>query len=227
MKKNYRGWVFFGFACCILTGLYACKKMNATYIDYIRSGEINYAGKPDSLKVYPGKRRVELRWLYNPRVNKAVIYWGNGKMQQEVAIGAAAADGWVRARLNDLNEGSYQFDVYTYDQKGARSIRVSSSGVVYGSGYEQSLVNRSIRSAAVSGSDVTISWYEADDGAAAVELTYKDHDGALHVITDPVTEPQTVLKNYLPGSEIAYRTLFVPGGMAIDTFYTNTATIIP
>jgi len=226
MKKNYRGWIFPGIACCMLLGLYACKKMDATYIDYIRSGEINYAGKADSLKVYPGKGRIELRWLFNPRVNKAVVYWGNGKMQQEFQI-VPAGDEWVRARLNNLSEGSYQFDVYTYDQKGARSVRVSTSGIVYGNTYEQTLVNRSIRSASVSGSDVTINWYEADEDAAAVELTYKDHDGTVHVITDPVTEQQTVLTNYLPGSEITYRTLFVPGGTAIDTFYTSRAAIVP
>ncbi|WP_018628419.1 DUF4998 domain-containing protein [Niabella aurantiaca] len=120
-----------------------------------------------------------------------------------------------------------EFDVYTYDKKGSRSIRVSLSGVVYGSVYEQSLVNRGIRSAAVSGSGAQINWYDAGEDAAAVELTYTDKDGVLHVITDPATTAQTVLEKDLQDSEITYRTLFVPGGNAIDTFYTNPDTLIP
>jgi len=219
MKQN--NWVQVGLAIYAVLLLFSCKKMNETYLPYIEGGEINYAGKADSLKVLSGNGRVQLSWLYNPKTVRAVIYWNAGSGKHEHVIEPGNKGKWESTIIEGLEEGSYQFDVYTFDYEGNNSVKTSASGSVYGEVYNQSLLNRKTKSAVQAGQDALINWYGAGTGAVAVEVTYKVSSGAIRIIYDPVSKQQTLLQDYLPGSVVSYRTLYLPQNNAIDTFYSQ------
>src|SRR5690606_31002279 len=59
--------------------LSSCGKMDDTYRDFLADGETVYVAKADSLKVRPGRERVELEWLVmsDPKVKHYKVYWNN------------------------------------------------------------------------------------------------------------------------------------------------------
>lgn len=228
MKSKRIGWGLIGsMAAFALLCFFSCKKMGSTYEPYIGSGEKIYAVKPDSLKASPGKGRIGLSWLRNPKVTRAVILWNDGANRYEHKIQGQENDRWENVIIENLSEGSYQFEVYTYDHEGNASINVTTSGIVYGDDYGQFLLNIGVKAAVVSKANAYVDWYEAPDDAVAMELTYTDREGGSRTVRDPIAVKRSVLEDYLANSAIRYRTLHVPGGIAIDTFYSNYEEFIP
>jgi hypothetical protein len=56
------------------TCLLACSKMDDTYDDFIKDGEIVYVGRVDSARAYPGNNRMDLSMLLtaDPRISKVM-----------------------------------------------------------------------------------------------------------------------------------------------------------
>lgn len=215
------------FAACVTFN--ACKKMDATYSEYLKDGEIVYVHKADSLKLFPGKNRVKLSWLLgnDTRVSRAMIFWNSRADSMEYSIQRTPGINTISVVIPDLTEGSYTFEVFTYDEKGNTSIKADVTGNVYGDHYLSSLVNRKAKTAVFQNPNAVVNWYDASSGAIKIELTYKDKQGVSHTVLAPATEATTTLANYKSGSEISYRTLFVPEPTSIDTFFTTSTVVIP
>ena len=112
--------------------LASCDGMDATYKEFIEEGPIVYIGKVDSLKAYAGRNRAMLEWqkLLDPRAKTAKIFWENRTRSTELQLTDKA--GLTQVIVKDLAEGSYVFEVCTYDTHGNSSIMSEVPCTVYG-----------------------------------------------------------------------------------------------
>lgn len=225
ITNHLKGILLINLVICLA----ACKKMDATYAKYIKDGEIVYVSKPDSVKAYPGKNRILLTWPIgvDPKVSKARVFWNGREDSTEYNIDRGLGIDTAKVWLNDMSEGSYSFDVITYDNKGHSSVKVNVQSNVYGENYNSSIVNRKVKTAVYKNSAAVIDWYNGVTDAIAVEVSYTDNQGAVQKVLVSTAEKQTTLPNYKNASEISFRTLFLPEVSALDTFYTASSSIIP
>lgn len=127
--------------------LASCDGMDATYKEFIEEGPIVYIGKVDSLKAYAGRNRAMLEWqkLLDPRAKTAKIFWENRTRSTELQLTDKA--GLTQVIVKDLAEGSYVFEVCTYDTHGNSSIMSEVPCTVYGDVYEKLLFNTKVKTA--------------------------------------------------------------------------------
>lgn len=201
----------------------SCRDMNSTYIEYLEGGEIVYVSKADSLKVYPGKNRVMLSWIpgVDNKAIKAMIYWNYGEDSLEYIIDRYSTHPTVDVII-PLNEGTYTFDVYTFDAKGNKSVKSSVQGSSYGIQYQSNIFNIEMKSSYYR----TIYWYDSPQGACGTEVVYKDKNNSYKTIITPETSKTTLIPDFQYASEIKYRTMYIPQENSIDTFYTDYKTVI-
>lgn len=209
----------------ILLFVNGCKDMDSTYLRYIEDGEIVYVNKADSLKAFPGKERVLLSWRksIDNKASRAMIYWNNGEDSLEHYIDRTSSNNTVEVIVPNLPEGNYSFDVYTFDEKGNKSIRSNVQGTTFGDYYQNKLNNRTIENSYYG----EIYWHDSPTESCCVEISYNDINGSSQVIMVPYSVSYTFIENSYPlESEIKYRTAYIPEGISIDTFYTDYKTYI-
>ncbi len=225
-KLNAIAAVIFTAACCLILG---CSKMDGTYKDFIKDGPVIYVGRPDSLQVHPGRYRLKLSWLIgaDPKVRRAKIYWNNRKDSVNVEINGTMSTDSVNVMFDNMSEGSYVFEIYTFDDKGHSSVKTEIIGNVYGENYQKTLLIRPIYLASIVGGDTArIDWGAASyKEAIASEMTYTDLSGISHHLVVSSDILNTVLENVEPGVLLTYRTWYLPSPVAVDTFYTDYQTV--
>lgn len=200
--------------------LAACDKADEAYKDFVPQGEIIYPGKVDSLKVNPGKNRIELEWLLktDSRIVKCRIYWNRKADSSDVTVQRTTGVDTIRTVLDAMTEGPYVFEVYTFNAQGDRSIKQEVNGDVYGEFYESNLANRILKSAVIDNGNAKLQWDEADPRSPAVRLTYTDQDGVAQTLLVPSTESTTILNGAPQTGTMEFKTLYLPVPNAIDTF---------
>lgn len=208
--------------------LSSCSKSD-DYKKYLEGGEITYPGKIDSVIVYSGKERVYVTGLFiaDPKVAKLKVFWNNRQDSTEFAINRTQGVDTLKLMIPVI-EGVHNFEFITFDNQGNKSLSVYKTGVSYGARYFSGLINRPYYTADYFAGDenTTISWGGIDltSGATFTEVQYTNTEGKLVTQRDSIGFGESVLKNYLPGEPLRYRTVFVPDTLSIDTFYTNYAT---
>ena len=212
--------------------LFTCKKMDDTYSDLIKNGPLVYPGKADSVKTFAGNERLKLSFLLlsDPKINLAKIYWNNGKDSLLIPINRTSGIDEITTTLtaaqHGLAEGTYFFDIYTFDKYGNRSIKVQKLGNVYGTKYQSSLLTRAIQQVTRTNSTVVIDWYNAGEGFNGVELMYTTIGGEVKLLNIPATEMHTTSTDFKAGNTFSYRTIYLPEPKAIDQFYTSYTDVV-
>lgn len=222
MKRTIQ-FVWTGLALVAAMAL-SCGKMDETYREFLKDGEYFYPGKADSLRAHPGDGRIQLSWLRaaDPNVTTAVIYWNNRQDSAAMSLGNEAGSDTVRVIIDNLEEKSYTFEVYTKDGEGNTSVRSEVLGEVYGDVYRESLLHRAIQEISFAREDgsLIITWTPAEETAVRDSITYTLTNGDIRVQAVPVDEDMTRLADYAPHSTFGYRSYFLPDSLAIDTFAT-------
>lgn len=215
----------------ILVSLGACKKLDDTYRDYIKDGEIIYVSKADSLRAFPGIHRAQLTWLAttDPKVTKAIISWNGGESTHEHLTTRIPGKVWEKVTLENLAEGSYTFEVVTYDERGNKSIKTSVQGHVFGEDYIASVQNRNIKKASIFTTDeeVLIEWSRAPEGVIGTEVEYTDTHGIVRTITVSANKNSTAILDYELETAMRHRSLVTPDTLSIDTLYTDFKEFVP
>lgn len=224
MKYSYRNPAVL---LCLITILLvsACSKMDAYKEKYVSKGEITYTGKIDSVSISSGKNRVKFKALLNPdpRVTFYRAYWGGRADSATFQVGAAAGGGTVERIISNVPEGEQTFEFVTFDAAGNKSVSTFKNGTAYGSRYQESLLNRTIKSSALTANlETAISLVGMDKatGAFITEVRYLKTTGDSASCNIPLTTNDTFLVTHKYGSEIIYRTWYRPDSTCIDTFYT-------
>lgn len=210
--------------CLLMCSVGACDQMTDNYQKYLEGGEIVYPGKADSIQVHPGNYRVELQWLVmsDLSVNSAVVYWNYRQNSRKVNISRTTGIDTVKVVLNDMEEQTYTFEIYTFDREDNQSVKAEAIGVVYGDKYRSSLLDRAIRSFDYNEEEdcLAINWENADEGTVGVEIMYTDLNGQDRTLSAPVKQENVLLENFNAEFGFKFSTVFMPDSMAIDTFMT-------
>ncbi|SHG30271.1 DUF4998 domain-containing protein [Pedobacter caeni] len=210
---------------CFLVVTVACLSSCAKEDDYkkaTKNGEIYYPGRADSVTVYGGNRRVQLRIELgnDPLITKVKAFWNNNADSVEMKVVKKNGKEVVNMLIDNLNQGTYNFSVYTYTSDNARSVVKNTSGMVYGENYLKTLSNRTIKLMALSldGNKTVIDWNGAIAGEKSIELKYLDNDGLAKTLIIPGGTMKTELSGYQEGSKLTYRSVYLPEVNAIDEF---------
>jgi hypothetical protein len=213
-----------------LAGLiFSCSKMDSTYSDFTKDGPIKYTGRPDSLRIHPGNNRLKLSWVIfaDPKINRALVYWNNRKDSVNVPITRTGGTDTVNVQLDNMNEGTYVFEIFTFDGNGNKSVKTEVVANVYGENYQKSILIRPVNVASVIGDDTArIDWGAVSyKEAVSSELSYTDLSGNYHERVISSDTPSTVLPNVNSATTFTYRTKYLPSPLAIDSFYTDYKTV--
>lgn len=202
----------------------SCEKSDDYKARFQGDKEISYPGILDSVKVQPGNNRVLLTGLFtsDPKIVKYQIFWNGRNDSLERAITRTQGVDTVKEIITGLPEGGMNFEVRTFDNKGNRSVPVYANGNVYGTNYTAGIINRGIVSSVFdAGTGVlTINWLEADPTMVFTEINYLSTSNKSKKIKFADHEASAALiSNYKSGTEVKYRSAFLPQKNSIDTFY--------
>lgn len=213
----------------LLSAFVSCGDMDETYRHFWDEGEKVYPAPVDSLKLYSGKNRVAISWIIkgDPNVKKAKIYWNNNTDSLVVPLQSTGQNDSTYLLINDLAEGTYSFDVFTFNSNEDKSVPRSVVGTVFGDSYGNTLLPRYLQSAFHDNNILTITWGSpADETSIGSEINYKNSEGkSIIAIADNLSETTTI-ENFVSelNPSITYRTIYVPP-MSIDTFYSAMQTV--
>lgn len=202
--------------------LYACSKMEDTYNEFTKGGELVYTGRADSMKVFPGRNRIGLSWLLlsDPSITQCKVFWNDGADSLAIPVQRTGGVDTVRIMLTNMAEKTYTFDIYTYDGLGHSSVKVDTIGMVYGDYYAGSLFNRPVKNIAFSADTARLEWSGASTQCVGVEIRYVDTGDVWRAAWAANADKNTKLPAFKKGNSFEYRTLYLPAKTAIDTFYT-------
>ena len=118
----------------------SCTDSQGTYDEFIEDGDIVYRSAPKDLKGYSGKNAALLTWkLTNPfLVSQCIISDDNNNILAEIPV--VYEDSLKFSyRLDDLEEKTYTFSVYSLDDSGNQSIKKNVIVDVFGDKYAKQL----------------------------------------------------------------------------------------
>lgn len=204
------------------------KEQDRTYYDYIKDGAIVYTGRADSLKAFAGDGRVMLKWYLpsDQNITGCKIFWNFGADSLIMAVKKSPKPDTIQVPIS-LQEGSYNFEVVTFDKQGHTSIKAEAIGNSYGANFKATLSNRPIRTftKVTASNSINIAWVGKDDKCLGTEWSYTGRDQQpKRYFSRQVTGDQadtTLISSCDLTKPVTYRTLFAPETQAVDTFYTD------
>ena len=120
MKTKVLSFIIVLFA---LAGMFSCDSMNDLHQPFLDRGETVYAARVDSVGTLIGVNKQVLHIFYpRQRAVRGIVYWNLGANSQEFTFPEEYTDGMVSVALNDLEEGNYTYEIYTFDASDNRSI---------------------------------------------------------------------------------------------------------
>ncbi|MDD2994649.1 MAG: DUF4998 domain-containing protein [Paludibacter sp.] len=221
--------LFLGFAFA------ACTDMNDVSKEFL-TNEIRYSGSPDTIKVLAGRERIILNFrITDASVNVLKIFWNNKSDSIIMPIVMDVVPKTFNVEIPGLSQGSYSFEIITYDKKGNKSIVSRATGKVYGDAYHASLLNTPLKaylSDQLQPAQVEAVWGSPDLTALGMDFIYTNTLGEPVTLFVEVPKAENILfeskmqiADYLAGSKIKYRTYYLPEKTAVDTFVTAYAEI--
>ena len=196
---------------------------------FTKNGEISYPGKASKIIAQAGNKRIRLRVVLgpDPLVTKIKTYWNSRADSLETPVVRSNGDTVNIIIDKRLNEGANNFEVYTCNNKGDKSVVSNVSGIMFGESYLSTVptTNRTVSSVKISAfKNATITWGVVLTSEQFIELKYTDADGAAKTLTVP-SQPVTKIASYKLGTEITYRSIYAPEPNAIDVLSAAPSTV--
>src|SRR3546814_696381 len=191
----------------------SCKDMNVLHEAYLEDGEIIYSSKVDSLLSYPGNGRIRIQGVIEDafNVNEIVVNWDRGESTKSFPYTKASkGQDTIWLMMDELEEGNYQFDVFSRDAEGNQSVPVTVFGTVYGETFRSNLVPRSVNGFAYTEASSWVKFEAINASQRATEVTYVNAGGTEMTKTLPEMKDTVFLPEYKIGTTIRYRTFYVP-----------------
>lgn len=179
---------------------------------------------PEALAIRSGEERIELEWDYptDPNVVSYKIFWDN---ENSSLSGSFSGDDTQDPSviITDLEERSYKFDVYQYDNEGNSSEKSTAQANVYGEQYRSGLINRPVEEINnLPDDELELIWGDsAGNGFLFAEIKYEDNTGEETIVKSEKEAASEILSNFPSGNGFEVRSAFIPEPTAIDTFYTD------
>lgn len=208
----------------------SCTKTRGdAYRRYMEGGEITYPGRADTVLARSGLNRIQLSVILgnDPLVTRLKVFWNNNTDSLELPVKRTTGVDTITVLVTGLNEGDYNFTVYTYDKENHRSVMVNAFGVAQGQNYVGTLNNRTLQSVMQSadGNQVILNWGAPAAGEQGIDVNYTAADGTSRKVTVPATETRTVLPDYKALSLLTYNSKYKPDSTAFEYFYPKAGTV--
>lgn len=193
----------------------SCTDTFEVHDKYIEGGEIIYTSKVDSLETLGGNNRLKITgYLTNGfAVNEIIVYWNKGENSQTFTYTKTANQDTdlVELVLEGLEEQSYEFDVYSKDEDGNKSIKITTFGTVYGELFRSNLEARAINSFKFGAvGNATLNFKIKSDLTRSTEVEFTDLSGTTSVKTLAKDDSDVILEQLDAAQPIKYRTFYVP-----------------
>lgn len=218
--------LFFFAAIGILFILEGCSKMDSTYYTYIKDGPHIYTGKADAPLVAGGNNRIKLSWLLisDPSITHCKVFWMQDGVTDSVTVPVQRTGGvdTIKAIIDGLEENTYAFTIYTYDDQGHSSVPSTVIGEVYGSQYVSNLINRQIVGEDFIDGSIVVDWGTPPDTVHVNTVVKYLNSGAEEIVLElPADSTTLAIPDYQWGSTIYYNSSYIPNRNAIDTFWVS------
>lgn len=212
---------------CLLT---YCTPTDHHYKEFLDAAERAYPGRVDSVVFMAGNNRAMVQTLLStdPRVVRMQIRWGSDNVVDETVRAEEIAQNKT-VLLPEVAEGTYTFDIRTFDAEGNQSMRTEVLGTSYGANYIANLNNRIVDNIRQNGEDVMVNWFpeSSDSTLLGTVVAYLTIAGDSAQIFTSANSNQTLLPQFETETDFTFRTLYKPTSTAIDTFYAASQTINP
>lgn len=197
--RNNSYWTLISLLAIIL--LNACSDITDRQREYLDMGETIYVGKMDSVVVHGGKNRVVIKAknTYLRTAVKCVVKWTDieGMVQEKIFdLEEFQNSDYTFFTIDPLPEGDYDFELYTMDDVGNKSVVVETAGSSYGNIYMQTQPKLSIIDLFVNddgGAELTLSQSKM---AVKYELTYTDVEGQKKTIEAKEIKDKIIVPNW-------------------------------
>jgi hypothetical protein len=211
----------------ITAGTYSCKNIMDFHQDYIKNGEIVYLTKMDSVVSYPGKNRIQLSGYLNNayNVNAVVVYWNNRADSMIFDYLKIKDMDSLNLIIPNLPEKSYIFDMYTINNIGNRSIKVSISATSYGEFYRKNLTPRTNKGFSFDGKLLKALWLTADNLEKGTQIRYTTESSGIQNLFLSPDSSSIALPDRKSDTPFSFNSIYIPEKGAIDTFQTAWTTI--
>jgi hypothetical protein len=196
----------------------ACTKEDS-YKDFEKGGEIKYPGRVDSVIARPGNGRIQLSLVMgnDPLVTRIKVYWNNRQDSTETEVTTTNGRDTVNMLL-PLPQGNYNFEIYTFDKDGNRSIVKNKAGTIYGSNYISSLENRALKTIGFTpANSLLLTFGEPATGEIGVQINYTNGAGQAKTANILPTTTTFEIADFKDES-ITYKSLFKPDSLAYESF---------
>ncbi|WNH13721.1 DUF4998 domain-containing protein [Thalassobellus suaedae] len=208
----------------IIVNLFALSSCTDTYDlhqKYLEDGETIYTNKVDSVASLPGNNRLKLSgYITNAfNVEKIVVYWNNGENSQTFPY--TKSENFTDPLdlvITGLDENSYQFDIFSVDADGNKSVKVTAFGTSFGEIYRSNLESRLLKSYYYKkDSDAIVKFNIKSDLTRDTEVSFTNLSGEDVSVTLGEDDEEVILVNIDPTKEVMYRTNYVPTPMDDET----------
>lgn len=212
----------------VIAGLLAsCSQQPDDFKRFLNGQELKYPGAITQAFTRPGNLRIGIGWSpsADPSVAKYRVYWNNYADSVDVAAATHSPSDTVFAIIDNLQEYTYSFFVYSLDAKGNRSIPIEIQNArVYGNTYRQSLMNRPINLTEPykllndEGNELTLNFLTPDSTNIMTYIRYTATDNELKEVALPPGQQSVTLNDFRYGTKVAYQSYYKPDPIALDTF---------
>ncbi|HWW40077.1 DUF4998 domain-containing protein, partial [Pedobacter sp.] len=224
--------LIFLFGSVLLFVVLSCKKQQTDFKDFFGGHEIVYTGSVDGVTNRTGNLRTQLKWKSStdPSIVKYVIYWNNKRDSQIVAINGKTDS--VSVIIPKLQEFVYSFTIYSYDAKGNKSIPKQVDNVkVYGPIYQGGLLNRPYNASNPymlnANGSLILNFNPPDTININTVIKYTNQAGAVTEKTLRPDSSSIYLSDYKLGTDVQYRSSYIPGRGSLDTFIVSAYSTFP
>lgn len=191
----------------------------------MRDGEELHVGKMDSLYLYPGNLRAQLKcWITDRRSVWLMVQKDNSEEEQWISLPEGNREDSIVVYIEGLDEGSNQLTFMTTNEdKSVFSVPLKQSVTVYGEKFQQGLMQRTVEHVEAAEGFLRISWGpKTTEQLVGEKIYYKDINGKECTHVTSADNNVSVISNVdLSAGMFEYSSLYLPVSTAVDTFAVN------
>lgn len=202
----------------------SCQDTYTVHEEFIQDKDIVYSNKVDSLVAYAGKSRVKIEgYIYNAfNVKEIIVEWNKGENEQIFPYTKSSEDNdFLEFFIENLEEKSYIFKVYSVDVNNNRSLKKEVFQDVFGDIYRSRLSARLLTSVSYNNSNGSATVNFAPIGSfktQATEIKYINSSQEEVTVMIDSDQNSIVLDNIDDLKPLEYRTNYIPTETALDGF---------
>lgn len=209
----------FPFVVMLIMAMWGCSDMDSIHEQYLQ-GEKIYAGKLDSLEVYSGYKRVKIEGLtrYLGNSTECVVEWED---QSQIFSIDTVKKETFEVMVEDLEERSYEFQVYTLDEIGNKSVLQTCKGRVVGDNFKGSQQVRRITGFNFMDDVMYVNWADKSESEFVIftQINYANTEGGMTRDTVYPDDSAIELVNWKPLGKMEVVSAVISGPMGVDTIY--------